>query len=186
MDILTGDPFYHNIIYHLSIKDLYNLIKTSKHFAPVKSYIKPFTLNDIKCNLALSLGNKYDMFKIKFQIMAEKLNNHENYLIKFHKKKYSSMLDGQKFYKSPENSTRFNILSYQTPGIFSNKGQYIDIRNTYGLISASTSSFSFKVYGLKNSDIECAKSNFKSFCDGRMHTYLIENNGKSFDLNIIL
>jgi hypothetical protein len=179
MNILFGDPFYHNIIYHLSIKDLYNLIKTCTHFNHLKTYIKIFTVNDIKHNLSLSLGNKYYMFKIKYQSLFKEIEKHDNYLIKFYNKKYSYMLNGESLQDGPNNSTLFSTLfhSFKLGDRFiSINDSVIDVEHMYLYISVSSSTFGFAVYGFKNDCINKIKSNFKKLCDDKTHTYLIENN----------
>ena len=71
MDILFGDPFYHNIIHHLSIKDLHNLICTCTHYNNhiKKSHIKKTTLTNIKNHLHNIIGPNYDEFKNKVKLL---------------------------------------------------------------------------------------------------------------------
>ena len=58
MDILFGDPFYHNIINHLSIKDLCNLQCVCSHYKNTitQTYIN---IRRIKNNLYKVFGNSY-------------------------------------------------------------------------------------------------------------------------------
>jgi hypothetical protein len=69
MDILTGDPFYHNIIYHLSRSSLHVLKYTCKYFNKNinNTLINKVTINNIKNQLHKSFGNTYEenMKKIK-------------------------------------------------------------------------------------------------------------------------
>jgi hypothetical protein len=65
MDILFGDPFYHNIIHHLLPKDLHNLKCSCKHFKNTitKNFIKEVTLRNVKDELKNVLGDNYNRFK---------------------------------------------------------------------------------------------------------------------------
>jgi hypothetical protein len=62
MDILTGDPFYYNIIYHLSLQDLNNLKCTCTHLNDTitKTVIKNITIHKIKHQLHQIFGDMYD------------------------------------------------------------------------------------------------------------------------------
>ena len=75
MDILTGDPFYHNIIYHLSRSSLHVLKCTCKYFNTTinNTLINKVTINNIKNQLHKTFGNTYEenMKKIK-QLQSDK------------------------------------------------------------------------------------------------------------------
>jgi hypothetical protein len=63
--ILFGDPFYHNIIYYLKLRDLYILKCVCKHYNTTisKTIIKNSTLIDIKNNFTKALKDDYLEFK---------------------------------------------------------------------------------------------------------------------------
>jgi hypothetical protein len=71
MDILTGDPFYHNIIYHLSRSSLHVLKCTCKYFNTNinNTLINKVTINNIKNQLHKTFGEnikKIEQFKETF------------------------------------------------------------------------------------------------------------------------
>lgn len=65
MDALYTDPFYHNIIYHLSILDLYNLSLTCKHYQTTltREYINKIAISRINNNLKQIFNDKVQEFK---------------------------------------------------------------------------------------------------------------------------
>ena len=64
MNILFGDPFYHNIIYHLSYIDLHNLKSVCKHYhQTIPKCIKLITILNIKRQLHKMLGSNYETLK---------------------------------------------------------------------------------------------------------------------------
>lgn len=62
MDILTGDPFYHNIIHHLHIPDIYRLkcVCTYYNKTITQSFINQITINNIRKDLYNLFGDEYE------------------------------------------------------------------------------------------------------------------------------
>jgi hypothetical protein len=85
MDILTGDPFYYNIIYHLSLKDLNNLKCTCIHLnnTITKTVIKNITIHKIKYQLHKIFGDMYDsnIKKIKDARADEKIRYNKYFMV---------------------------------------------------------------------------------------------------------
>jgi hypothetical protein len=65
MEVLYTDPFYNNIIYHLSILDLYNLSLTCKyyHTTLTREYINQIAIYRINSNLKQIFNDKVQEFK---------------------------------------------------------------------------------------------------------------------------
>ena len=74
MDILFGDPFYHNIIHHISWTDLYNLKSVCTHYNThiTKTHIKHATIKIIKEKLHTLTSKNYNRFK-KTMIKMDRL-----------------------------------------------------------------------------------------------------------------
>lgn len=72
-NILFGDPFYHNIIYYLSWKDLYTLKCVCKHFRNniSKKQIKKTTIKNIREKLHMVLGSGYEKFMKKYKSLSD-------------------------------------------------------------------------------------------------------------------
>lgn len=79
MDILTGDPFYYNIIYHLSLKDIKCLKCLHKHlkFTLTKKHINQCKINSIKNDVYRLFNTKEQKQELK-QIIANKKNDNWN------------------------------------------------------------------------------------------------------------
>jgi hypothetical protein len=68
MNILFGDPFYHNIIYHLHIKDLYNLMSTCKHLKnSVSHHINEIMRFKLKMTSIKNVAMIMNFLKIKLK-----------------------------------------------------------------------------------------------------------------------
>ena len=116
MDILFGDPFYHNIIHHLSPSDLYNLTLTCTHYKnTIPKYKKNVTIYHIQQKLQKSLGLNYKNFKEQFKTLklGEIITNQE---ILTHYNKYFLIIvvdndvdTSKKFYVSQSINKSLNI-----------------------------------------------------------------------------
>jgi hypothetical protein len=70
MNVLFGDTFYHNIIYHLSPLELSRLICTCTHYRDtIPKYMKNITIHNIQKKLQKKLGNNYKTLKEQFKTL---------------------------------------------------------------------------------------------------------------------
>ena len=65
MDILFGDPFYHNIIHHLNMREIHMLKCVCQHYNTKisKTFIKKMTMSYIKDDLKKVFNDNYVEFK---------------------------------------------------------------------------------------------------------------------------
>lgn len=77
MNLLNSDPFYHNIINHLSLKDIKCLKCLCKHlkFTFTKKHINQFTINSIKNDVYILFNTKEHKQELQLMITNNKNDN---------------------------------------------------------------------------------------------------------------
>jgi hypothetical protein len=93
MNVLFGDPFYHNIIFYLSWKDLYNLKGVCKEYQnTIPKCIKLITSRNIKKKLHKMLGNNYKILK-NASITTDIPMRHDKHVIVIVRDAYDNDID---------------------------------------------------------------------------------------------
>lgn len=167
MDILFGDPFYHNIIYHLQLKDLYNLICTCSHYKEtippiMKNIIIKNVKNDLYSGNIKSLKNKLIQCKLSNEIMMNKY-----FIIVVYKVNFKKLNDDDNLDVGYGGGTRFYV-----------DGMNYDIAYNYTAITQNFNNIILFIPINDNSDItKLRKKIYQKHKSGPTHFYWIENKG---------
>jgi hypothetical protein len=177
MDILFGDPFYHNIIYHLSMRDLQNLTFTCIHYKNnIPKYMKDMTINDIKNEFHDIFGDNYDFYKNKIRH-----SNNENEIKQQYNKYFIVVVYAyEKSVLVKNDVVTCSLLGdeIQVTKMYKIKYSKVDFRIVHDR-------YIFALYSLNpNSDIKKIKNDvYKNYKIGKNYIYWIENDSdKLFDL----
>lgn len=178
MDILYGDPFYHNIIHHLPIPDIYRLkcVCSSYNKNITQPLINKITINNIKKHLHKIFGNNYDenIKNIK-EICLNKIDPNPN-------NKYFVI----SILRSNVSTKKFDV-SNRVKSLLTIKNDIFDTINYGYMITPTLSSFSIILYFETLPDDDPNILTIKKQCWGHHNEnydlFWIENdNNKPFNL----